>query len=53
MTSREFAELNPRVTYASAWKLVREHNVTETEFLLAFGARDTYETEAILDWLGY
>jgi len=53
MTSTEYTEQNPEVSYAKAWSIVREHDVSENEFLLAFGMKDSYDTAMILEWLGY
>jgi hypothetical protein len=53
MTSTEFAKEYPTLSYTRAWGLVREHDVTESEFLLAFGLKNSYNTQTILDWLGY
>lgn len=53
MTSTEFAEQNPTLNWQKAYALVREHDTTENEFLLAFGHKDFYDTSDILEWLGY
>ena len=53
MTSAEYVKQNPTLSYSKAWAVVREHDVTEDEFLLAFGYKPVYDTQAILDWLGY
>jgi hypothetical protein len=53
MTSQEFAETNPTLSRDGALILVHEYDTTDNEFFLAFGYADSYDTQAILEWLGF
>jgi plasmid maintenance system antidote protein VapI len=53
MTSQEFLKDNPALTRESALRLVHEYDTTTDEFFLAFGYKDSYDTQAILEWLGF
>lgn len=53
MTSHEFAEASPTITRRQALNIVRSHCIDAAEFDAAFGVCDTYDTLAIIVWLGY